>query len=199
MSNLNNITSKILKDAQEKSEKTIAIANEEKDSIISKKINNAKVLESEIAKKAEIEAKSRKERILSAAKLKVRNNKLSAKQNIIESIFEESIHKLCEVSKEEFISFVNNSILSIGVDGDETLILNEDGIKIIDETFIKELNKDLNVKGINGNIKLSPKTREFKGGFILEKNGIEMNNTYEALIDSLRDELELEVAGVLFN
>lgn len=199
MSNLSNITSKILKDAQEKSENIISTANAEKDSIILKKVNSAKELAAEISKKAEIEAKSRKERIVSAANLKVRNNKLSAKQEIIGDVFKESIDRLCSISKEEFKKFVCDSILSIEVDGDENLILNEVGIKIIDETFIKELNSKLNAKGINGNIKLSSKIGEFKGGFILEKNGIEINNTYEALVNSLRDELEFEVAGVLFN
>lgn len=199
MSNLNNITSKILKDAEEKSENIISKANAEKDITISKKVNSAKELANEIVKKAEIEAKSRKERIVSAAELKVRNNKLSAKQEIISEVFKKSIDNLCSMSKEDFKNFVETSILSIGVDGDETLILNENGIKVIDEAFIKELNSKLNAKGINGNIKLSSKTREFRGGYILEKNGIEINNTYEALVSSLRDELESEVAGVLFN
>ena len=33
----------------------------------------------------------------------------------------------------------------------------------------------------------------------LENNGIEINSTYEALVSSLRDELEFEVAKVLFS
>ncbi|MBU3108374.1 V-type ATP synthase subunit E [Clostridium gasigenes] len=199
MSSLNNIISKILKDAKDKNENIVSTANAEKDIIISKKINSAKEIESEMAKKSQIEAKSRKERILSAAKLKVRDNKLGAKQGIIEDIFKTSIDKLCSSSKEDFKNFILNSVLSIKVDGDETLIVNEASINIIDEAFIKELNEALKAKGINGDIKLSSQTREFNGGFILQKNGIEINNTYEALVDSLREELEAEVAGVLFN
>ncbi|MBB6622797.1 V-type ATP synthase subunit E [Clostridium gasigenes] len=199
MSSLNNIISKILKDAKDKNENIVSTANAEKDIIISKKINSAKEIESEMAKKSQIEAKSRKERILSAAKLKVRDNKLGAKQGIIEDIFKTSIDKLCSSSKEDFKNFILNSVLSIKVDGDETLIVNEASMNIIDEAFIKELNEALKAKGINGDIKLSSQTREFNGGFILQKNGIEINNTYEALVDSLREELESEVAGVLFN
>lgn len=199
MSSLNNIISKILKDAKDKNENIVSTANAEKDIIISKKINSAKEIESEMAKKSQIEAKSRKERILSAAKLKVRDNKLGAKQGIIEDIFKTSIDKLCSSSKEDFKNFILNSVLSIKVDGDETLIVNEASMNIIDEAFIKELNESLKAKGINGDIKLSSQTREFNGGFILQKNGIEINNTYEALVDSLREELESEVAGVLFN
>ena len=50
-----------------------------------------------------------------------------------------------------------------------------------------------------GELKLSNETRDIKGGFILEKNGIEVNNTFEALVNSLKEDLEYEVANVLFN
>lgn len=196
MSNVNNLTSKILKDSEERKGKILASAEEEKNKILSKKVNKAKELEAEMIAKAKLEAKTRKERILSAAALKVRNNKLAAKQEVIQDVFKSSVDKLIKISKEQFLSFVRESILSLGEIGDQTLILNNDGIEMVDIAFIYELNEAL---GNNGNIKLSSKAGEFKGGFILEKNGIEINNTYEALVSSLRDELEFEVARVLFN
>ena len=66
--------------------------------------------------------------------------------------------------------------------------------KITQEEFIDKLNEK-----INAEITLSETAGNFKGGFILENNGIEINSTYEALVSSLRDELEFEVAKVLFN
>lgn len=196
MSNVNNLTSKILRDSEERKGNILASAEEEKNKILSKKVNKAKELEAEIITKAELEAKTKKERILSAAALKVRNNKLAAKQEVIHDVFKKSIDKLTTLSKEEFLNFVRESILALGEIGDQTLILNNEGLEVIDIAFIYELNEAL---GNNGNIKLSSEAGEFKGGFILEKNGIEINNTYEALVSSLRDELEFEVARVLFN
>ena len=75
-------------------------------------------------------------------------------------------------------------------------ILNKEGLELVDLTFIYDLNQSL---GDKGNIKLSSKVGSFKGGFILERNGIQINNTYEALVSSLKDELEFEVANVLFD
>ncbi|ATD55642.1 V-type ATP synthase subunit E [Clostridium chauvoei] len=196
MSNVNNLTSKILRDSEERKGNILASAEEEKNKILSKKVNKAKELEAEIITKAELEAKTRKERILSAAALKVRNNKLAAKQEVIQDVFKKSVDKLTTLSKEEFLNFVRESILALGEIGDQTLILNNEGLEVVDIAFIYELNEAL---GNNGNIKLSSEAGEFKGGFILEKNGIEINNTYEALVSSLRDELEFEVARVLFN
>ena len=194
MSNVKNITSKILKDAEAGKENILATATEEKDKIISKKVSSANEIAKEILDKAEVEAKSKKERVISSAKLKVRNNKLAAKQEIIDEVFEKSIDKLTELSKEEFLSFVENTILSMNLSGKQTLVLNETGLKFVDATFIEELNKK-----VNAEITLSETAGNFKGGFILENNGIEINSTYEALVSSLRDELEFEVAKVLFS
>lgn len=194
MSNVKNITSKILKDAEAGKENILAAAEEEKNKILSKKASSANEIAQEILKKAEADAKSKKERVISSAKLKVRNNKLAAKQEIIDEVFEKSINKLTELSKEQFLNFVKNSILSMNLTGKQTLILNETGLKFVDDSFIDELNKE-----VKATIALSKTAGNFKGGFILENNGIEINSTYEALVSSLRDELEFEVAKVLFN
>lgn len=196
MANINNLTSKILRDAEERKENILASAEEEKNKILSKKIAKAKELEKEIINKAEVEAKSRKERIISSASLKVRNNKLSAKQEVIKEVFEKSIDVLSSISGDDFLRFIKNSVLSLGVIGEQNLILNKEGMELVDLTFIYDLNQAL---GDKGNIKLSPNAGNFKGGFILERNGIEINNTYEALVGSLKDELEFEVASVLFD
>ena len=196
MADINNITSKILRDAEERKEAILAEANKEKDKILSKKIAKAKELEKEIIKTAEAEAKRRKEKAISSATLKVRNDKLAAKQEVIAKVFEEGIEKLSSIKGDDFLRYIRNSILSLGEIGEQRLILNKEGLEQVDLTFIYELNQAL---GEKGNIKLSSEAGNFKGGFILESNGIEINNTYEALVNSLRDELEYEVAEVLFN
>lgn len=196
MADISNITSKILRDAEERKEVILAEANEEKEAILSKKTAEARNLEKEMIKKAEAEAKRRKEKIISSATLKVRNDKLAAKQEVIKKVFEESVEILSSIKGDDFLRFIKNSILSLGEIGEQKLILNKDGLEQVDLTFIYDLNQAL---GEKGNIKLSTEAGSFKGGFILESNGIEINNTFEALVDSLRDELEYEVAKVLFN
>ena len=196
MANLNNITSKILKDAEDRKNEILANAEEEKKSILSKKIAKAKDLEAEKIKKAKLEAQSNVERAISSAKLKVRNDKLEVKQEIINSTFAKSIDVLANLKGEELLNFIKSSVLSLGNIGEQQMILNKTGMESIDLTFIYELNKEL---GDRGNIKLNSQVKDFKGGFILEKDGIQMNYTFEALVNSLKDELEYEVASILFN
>ena len=194
---VNNITSKILRDAEGRKESILATAEEEKNKILSKKVASAKELEKEILEKAEIEAKS--ERVISGAKLKARNEKLAAKQEVIEEVFSKSVETLCKLNDREFVKFIKDSILSLNIDGDETLILNEDGNKIVSKEVVAEINAELKAKGLKGEIKISETIGSFRGGFILEKGGVEINNTFESLVDSLKDQLEFEVAKVLFN
>ena len=196
MSNINNLTSKIIKDAEDKKEVIIQTAEKEKNRILSKKQVEASTAEKIIIEKAEREAVSRKERIISGAKLQARNEKLQAKQEVIREIFESSIETLCNLSKDDFKEFVKESILNSDIAGEQNIILNDSSKKIINKTFLAVINKEL---GAKASVILSEETRNFKGGFILEKDGIEINNTFEALVNSLKDDLSIDVAIMLFN
>jgi len=196
MSNINNLTSKIIEDAENKKEVILSEVKKEKNKILSKKQEEATAAEKIIIERAEREAVSRKERIISSAKLEARNKKLKAKQEIISEIFETSIEALCNISENDFKEFVRSSILNSHIDGEQKVILNDAGKKIIDEILLSEINKEL---GSKASVTLNEETRKFKGGFILEKNGIEINNTFEALVNSLRDDLSQEVIRVLFS
>ncbi|ENZ03335.1 hypothetical protein HMPREF1092_00521 [Clostridium thermobutyricum] len=196
MSNVNNLTSKILKDAEERKSSILAKAEEEKNKIINKKRDEANRLKTSMIEKAKLESATRKERILSSAELKVRNEKLLSKGKVIDEVFNMSVENLCQMNENDFRNFVKSSILSLNIEGDENIILNANGKKAINEAFIKEINNELKDKG---NLKLSQSEGKFRGGFILEKNGIEINYTFEALVQSLREELEFEVANILFN
>lgn len=196
MSNINNLTSKIIKDAEDKKEAILLEAEKEKNKILNNKQDRASDDEKIIIEKAEKEAISRKERIISGARLDARNEKLKAKQDVISEVFETSIKTLCNMSEDSFKEFVKTSILNSNIVGEQKLILNDEGNKIVNEILLSEINKEL---GARSSVTLSKETRKFKGGFILEKDGIEINNTFEALVNSLKDELSQEVVRVLFS
>ncbi|ENK0837374.1 V-type ATP synthase subunit E [Clostridium sporogenes] len=199
MSSINNLTGKILEEAKVKKEEFIKEAKEDGKKILDKKTAEAKIIEKNTIEKAERESVIRRERILSNAELKVRNERLQSKQKVIEKVLEKSLEKLSSLSKEEYLSYIKERILTLPIDGDEKIIINLKDKLLITEDFINEINSGLVKKGKLGNLSLSDETRDFKAGFILEKNGIEINNSFEALISSMKDELEYEVARVLFN
>ena len=198
MSDVKNLTSKILRDAEERKESILKAANEERAKIIAKKEAAAKMEEASMLEKAKIEAKTRQERIVSSAELKARNEKLKAKQEVIDSVFEKSINELCSMSDEDLKNFIKNMIINSDITGDENIILNEKGKSVVDNSLLNTINSELKEKGKKGELTISDEVRTFRGGFILEKDGIEINNTFEDLVNSSRDDLEFEVAQVLF-
>lgn len=197
MSNLDNLTSKIIDDANERAETIIKEAKQERDKIIGKQIEKANNEKIDIIEKAKLSARSKADRVISNAHLTARNKNLEAKQEVIDKVFREALLKLQNLSKEQYLEFVRNSIMSMKIEGDEEIIIpsNEERIN---EGFINSLNKELEGLGKKGELKLSSEKREIKTGFIIYKNGIEINNSFEALVSSLRDELEQDIIGALF-
>lgn len=188
-----------MKKLRQKKEEIIKEAKQAEKDILDKKIAEAKIIEKNNIEKSQRESVIRRERILSNAELKVRNEKLQSKQKVIEEVLEKALEKLNQLPKEGYISYIKERILNLPIDGDEKIIINSKDKLLITEAFVNEINSELTQKGKLGKLSLSDEIRDFKAGFILEKNGIEINNSFEALISSMKDELEYEVARLLFN
>ncbi|KEI16468.1 V-type ATP synthase subunit E [Clostridium haemolyticum] len=198
MSNIENLTSKIIENAKSTAKDIIDKAKEKENNIISKKVSIAEKERNIILSKAKDESKLKKQRIISNANLQVRDMKLSAKIEVLDKVFNDSIQKLNGMTTSEMINFIRNSILSSEIDGDEEIIIDSSNL-VITPQFVEELNKELKSKGKIGKLKLSSENRNIGGGYILAKNDIEINNTFDFLVKSLRDDIESEVAKVLFS
>ncbi len=199
MSNIKNLTEKILEEAKHKEKEIAAYAESEKEKILSSKIKEAEDERKLILLKAEEEAKTKKERIISSTTLKVRNEKLEIKQKLISEVFDKALEELCSMNSSKLKNFIKHTILDLDIEGDETIILNEDGKSKIDDKFVEDLNFIFLARNKKGELKVREENGNFKGGFIVEKNGVEINNTFESLMDSMKDELEYEVSKALFN
>lgn len=198
MSNLNNLTSKILKDAEGKRDSILNQAKAEGEAVVSKNVKRAESISNETIEKANMESEVRKARVISNAKLTVRNNQLQAKQEVIGKVFETAIERLNNLSTEEYVAFIETTLKSLDLDGTETIIINDKDKDVFNVKFLTDLNKELMAQGKKGEISLNT-AGNFKGGFVLERNGIQINNTFESLVNSLRSELEFEVTKALFN
>ncbi|MEG0306560.1 MAG: V-type ATP synthase subunit E family protein [Clostridium sp.] len=199
MSNLDNLTSKIINDAEVKKIEILNEASIKADKLIGNKIEEATKRASSILERATLESKSARDRVISKSELEVRNNKLKAKQQIIGKVFEISKQKLKDMDSAKFTHFMHSAIISLDIDGDEEIIMNElDRVKL-PKDFLERLNMDLLNSKKLGLVSFSNKNYVIDGGFIISKNGIEINNSFNELVDSLRYELEYEVGKILFS
>jgi len=199
MSNLENLSAKIIEDASIKAETILKEANDNGKSMVDDKIKKAEVLKVQMLEKSKIEAITVKQRIISNAQLAVRNENIVAKQKMIDKVFVEALEKLVSIKDEEYLELLKNYLLSMPIVGNEEIILPGKYINLVTEEYLSEINIALIALGKIGEIKVSSEVRDIKSGFIVIKNGIEINNTFESLVNSLRDELESEIVKELFN
>ncbi len=199
MSDLNNLTSKIIEDAENTANDIIEESKKEEKRISQSFTEKGEAEKNKILKQAHIDAAAKAERAISNTKLKVRNDLLEAKQNLISKVFSTALDNLYKMSDIEYKEFMKNYILALDIQGDEEIFIENKRQNIISEDFIKELNSSLIKNNKKGELKLGSVNRNITGGFILVKNGIEINCTYESLLEYYRDDLEGKIVETLFH
>ncbi len=195
MSNLENLVSKIVEDSNNKAQEIIHEANEQANKILNEKINDANTKKEQILNTAKIEAEREKEQIIAGNRLQIRDKKLNAKQEIIEKALKEAAVNLKQLSADDYQKFLEEQLLSLNLKGDEVLILPAQ-YKDID---ISAINQKLEERQQKGNLSVDKEGgRDIDSGFIILREGVENNNTFESLLEYYRTELETVIVSNLF-
>ena len=126
------------------------------------------------------------ERAKSSAELSMAQNLLRKKREIIDEVIEAAKNKLVNLPDKEYFEFMSKLLRANTAKKSGEIVFNE-----IDK---KRLPSDFDLKGH----RVSEKTGDFKGGFILDYGDIEINCTVSALFEGAYDELSDTVNGILF-
>lgn len=189
---IENITGKIISEAENFAESVINDANVKSLEIINEAKSKGEALIAESSVKAGIEAENLINRKISAAELQARKMMLIAKQEAIKKSFDVALEKLKNLPEDKYIDFLIGEIKKIPNCCGE-IILNERDKNNIGEKLVKDVNNIERNKVI-----LSNKTIQSGGGFILKIGDIEINSTFETILNSIKEELTFEVANALF-
>ncbi len=192
------IIQRVLDDAQARAESIKAEAAEKAEAIEAEANEKAKKKKDQIIEQARKSAAEQKSRIIGVAELEARKKLLTAKQEMIGKAFQKALDDLTGLDNREYLTVIRNLLLEMVDTGSEAVIFNEHDKARITDDFWQEVNKALADQGKKGELKLSEETRPIKGGFILQRGGLEMNCSFESLLMGKRDELEYEVAELLF-
>lgn len=183
MSDFSKLTSKILDEAEKQSKEIIETAEKEAKSKYDKVIEKAK---NEIIK---LEDKAEKDRILIADRihsntaLKIRNDKLAAKQFVIDKVINKLKDELSKLDEISYINYLKSKLTENN--------LTDESILIVKKEYLNNVKKEFPDAHIL--------TDKFvNSGFILEKNGVQENYTFDVQVDFMRDELEIEISQFLF-
>ncbi|HBC30612.1 MAG TPA: hypothetical protein DC024_05110 [Clostridiales bacterium] len=190
---IDNITSRILSDAENNADSSLMNAENTKQEIINKARSEAEVIIKTEAERAAKDAVDLKNRRVSAAELQGRKMLLSAKQEAIKKSFNAAIDKLKVMPEEKYLSFLAQEIVKIP-NCEGSIVLNAKDRENIGERLVKTVNEKLGAE----KVALSKNTVKASGGFVLKRGSVEINSTFETLLDSMKDELTGEIANALF-
>lgn len=188
---IKNITDKILSDAKEKAAEILENSSKEAAALISSKVNEASSQEAYLISKAKEEADARKNRIVQNAELTARNEKLVAKHQVIEKTFNYALEKLENINNADFVTFIKSTLKGIKVSGDGFLKVNRARYSYFTPEVLRDINTSLETNFVLGEV-------IDKDGFIVEQRGIQINCTFEALVESLKEDLILDITKILF-
>lgn len=182
MSKIENITEKIILDAENESKEIIEKANNDAKNILNTKVDKSTLESKKIVEKASVEAENIVEKALSSAKLKARDNVLEAKEEVVERVFSLVTKKLENLDTLEYIKYLKKSL--------EKLNIKESDILYIPSKYKEAVEKEAL------NIKISKDPVE--SGFSILSGNIMYNNKFTSLVDAKKSDLEYEVAKKLF-
>ncbi|MDY6065763.1 MAG: V-type ATP synthase subunit E [Finegoldia sp.] len=183
MSNLDNIINKILDDAKAEADGIIQEANVQKDNIVKAKVDQANSQKEKILRDTQDQAKSLIDRTIAQWQLKSRDSQNQAKLEVVDDIIAKVKEDLSKLPTETYKNYVEVKLKNIDLGPNDELILQED--------------KREELKDHDFGIKISDDT--VKDGFCVDHGDVLVNNKFSDLIDSIREELELEISNVLFN
>jgi len=191
MNGKENIIAKIIESAENSRKKTLFEANEK----IKQIETDTKTYISALNKKTDAEIiEMQKNTVLrrkSVADLDVKKIILKAKHTVLDASFSNAESKVLKLSDNEYKKFIKKLITNYSENNDIVIASNIDK-KRIDKSFIDDISK---TSGLKLGLEYSD---NFNGGIILQSKNCNKNLTLVTLMKQIREEIESEVATILF-
>ena len=198
MAGIEKLKNRIMKDEEDRAKQTENDANLKAQDIIKKAGAKAEEMIEDAKVKGLKMGESRKDRIISSAKLEARDMKLAQKQETVDRILNMADDAIKSMEKDEYTSFLEELLINNIETGEEEIILPKSDIGRIDLSLVDRLNQKLLSQGKLGKLKISSETRDIKSGFLLINGGVEINCSIDSQIRMIRDSIEGELANLLF-
>jgi len=190
---LENITQKIIADANDYAADVVGKAKEEAKNITEEYESHAEKEYDQIVESAYVKANDILHRANTQGMKEKRINIISTKWEYLDNAFSSAVQLMCQLPSEEQMRFIVSLIEKYQHSEAELIFNSADRDRLGNEV----------VEAVNSTpggfkVKLSEQTGDFSGGVILKEEGAEANLTFDAIVASNREKLEEEVSAILF-
>lgn len=212
MNNIENITSKILSDAQNYADGVKANAEAQCARMLDEAKARADGIYSALKEKGKKECEAVIVRAASSADVLDRNILLDAKSVKIDRAFEEAEKQLSELPEDRYLPFLvrtlSLAIENIGEEEDDgfgyepvspelfTVFLNERDSASFGKKLVSAVTPK--AESIGCRVVLSKENINVLGGLIVRRGDVEINATFEMLLKAAKDQYISEISSILF-
>ncbi|MEM3526201.1 MAG: V-type ATP synthase subunit E family protein [Candidatus Jordarchaeaceae archaeon] len=199
---LKKIISRIEEEAEERAKAIIEEAKAKAKEIEEEALGRAEKKAEEIIKRGKEEAEGYRRRRLAEAKLKAKQRKTKAQEQLIEMAFQKANEKLVELtSSKEYPKIlerlVQNAAINIG-GGELEVLLPEGHSKYLTNASAIAKNVEAETKNPT-NVTISKETVDATGGCVVRRKdgSVSVDNTFQAILERKIKEVRVKVAKVL--
>ncbi|MGE5553904.1 MAG: V-type ATP synthase subunit E [Betaproteobacteria bacterium] len=198
MSNLERLRETLAREAAEEAAEIRAEAERRAEEIRAEAEAKAERLMAEARAAAQQEIERRQRQLEAEVKLLRRQTLLATKAELVRQVMAEALRKLTDLPEAEYRELILHLIAGSTPRGRVTVVLNRRDRERFGEGFVKKNSRELAAGGIQAELVLSPEPAEFAGGVKLVGPDFEVDCSFERLLELVADEVEPEVAKVLF-
>lgn len=195
---LEKIIEKIIQDSDKEIRKIIDEAESRASQIVEEGRREAERVVAELTREGIENARKVGERIVTLASLESRKRILAEKQRILAEVYQEAEKRIRNLNGRDYRELIKRIMLESCQTGEELVVVGKNDKKRIDQKLINSVNAELSKSGKKAKLKLSSEPASITDGFILKSGKIEISNSWENILRSLREKTEDEVIKLLF-
>lgn len=196
MSGLEKIIEKINEDSKTRCDEIIASANNQRDNIIAQAEKNGNNSADAILKDAEAEAEKMVSMAESSAKQYVKRAALAARVEVINDALSKVLDNVKNLPVDGYFNAVVKAASDNAIEGKCIAKLNKDDLARVPSGFAEKLSEELKKKGAE--CTLSDETVGIGSGIVLCYGDIEVNCSFEALIEAESDSYKETISKIIF-
>lgn len=198
MSGLENIIKRIKEDADSMQAQLETQTKSSMDQIMDSARLELEEKRQYMLKQAQTAGQLKQERMVSMAKLEGNKTLLKTKRELMEQVFEKIYQLLGSMLDSEYEQLLIRLITNANPTESGSIRLNEQDKKRVSPEFIPSVNKAFQQQGKNVSFTLDSVHAGHTGGFILVCGNVEINGTFEKILEMQRSELEGIISETLF-
>ena len=192
MNGIERIITRIKEDAQAEIDALMEKAREEANGGEEMFRRQAEEEAAALAAKAQRAAAEREVRMVSAARMEQRKRLLAVRQQMMERVYETAMEELCTMPHKAYVELLTALLRRAATEGKGEVIFSERDRQQVGKEAIAAANK----QGME--LTLAKETRPIRGGFILKNGRVEINCSFEMLLQLEKARSGAEVAAILF-